>query len=111
MATDVERVVHGVAHAKGVLDGGELVLGEAGAQLGRHAPQEAGDEGIAGGADRRRQPFGNLCSSKVAKPLTQRARRGQGRISLHAVVFGWVQAIKPGEVCASSGQIGRCTRV
>ncbi len=60
MTPDIERMVHRVAHAERVLDGGELVRGETGAQLSRNTPQEAGGEGVAGTAGRRRQPFGNL---------------------------------------------------
>ena len=48
MATYVERVVHRVAHAEGLLNGGELRRGEAGAQVSGHARQEAGDEGDQG---------------------------------------------------------------
>ena len=46
MATEVDGVLHRVAHAEGALDGGKLGCGEAGAQVGRDAGQEAGDEGV-----------------------------------------------------------------
>jgi hypothetical protein len=46
MAAEVEGVLHRVAHAEGALDGGKLGRGEAGAQVGRNARQEAGDEGV-----------------------------------------------------------------
>lgn len=59
-ATDIERVFHRVAHAERVLNGVELVRGKTAAQFGRHASQKPGDEGVAGGAGRRRQLFGNL---------------------------------------------------
>jgi len=67
MAAEVEIVLHRVAHAEGALDGGKLGSREAGAQVGRDTRQEAGDEGVAGGAGRWRQRFGNLCPANVAK--------------------------------------------